>query len=131
MTFSLKATDKTPAVKFLTEEGLLTVKGISIPEDSRDFYRGLNLEVEDYLKSPQSETHIEFHLEYFNTSTTIMLRDLIKKFQEAHREGKSDIHMLWVYEEDDLDMEDAGAEFRNLFHDITFELQSVEEFDFR
>ncbi len=131
MSFQINATDKTPEIDFSTSSGVLKIKGISIPEDSKEFYRGLYLEVEDYLKSPRDVSRVEFHLEYFNTSTTLFLRDLMKKFREAHHQKVTNVQIVWVYEEDDLDMEDAGLEFKDLFDDIPFNVDSVKEFDFR
>lgn len=131
MSFQINATEKTPEIDFSTTSGVLKIKGISIPEDSKEFYRGLYLEVEEYLKSPQEMSRVEFHLEYFNTSTTLFLRDLMKKFREAHHAGISKVQIVWIYEEDDLDMEDAGLEFKDLFDDVPFEVKAVHEFDFR
>jgi len=70
-------------------------------------------------------------LEYFNTSTTLFLRDLMKKYRQANQSGNTKVQIKWIYEEDDLDMEDAGLEFKDLFGDLNFNVQAVEEFDFR
>ncbi|MFT7611627.1 MAG: hypothetical protein ACI9J3_000572 [Parvicellaceae bacterium] len=131
MSFQINATEKTPEIDFSTTDGVLRLKGISIPEDSKEFYRGLYLEVEDYLKSPKETSIVEFHLEYFNTSTTLFLRDLMKKYREAHHAETTIVQIIWIYEEDDLDMEDAGLEFKDLFDDVPFDVKSVHEFDFR
>lgn len=131
MSFQIHATEKTPEIDFSTTSGILKIKGISIPEDSKEFYRGLYLEVEDYLNSPKEVSRVEFHLEYFNTSTTLFLRDLMKKYREAYHKGVTKVEIVWIYEEDDLDMEDAGLEFKDLFDDVPFEVKAVQEFDFR
>ena len=70
-------------------------------------------------------------MEYFNTSTTLFLRDLMKKYRQANQSGNTKVQIKWIYEEDDLDMEDAGLEFKDLFDDLNFNVQAVEEFDFR
>ena len=70
-------------------------------------------------------------MEYFNTSTTLFLRDLMKKYRHANQLGNTRVQIKWIYEEDDLDMEDAGLEFKDLFDDLNFDVQAVEEFDFR
>ena len=131
MLFQINATEKTPEIDFSPLTGVLKIKGISIPEDSKEFYRGLYLEVEEYLSSPLEVSLVELHLEYFNTSTTLFLRDLMKKYRKANQSGNTRVQIKWIYEEDDLDMEDAGLEFKDLFDDLNFDVHAVEEFDFR
>ena len=131
MIFQIDATDKTPEIDFSPVTGVLKIKGISIPEDSKEFYRGLYMEIEEYLQDPLEWSVVELHLEYFNTSTTLFLRDLMKKYRQANQIGNTNVKIKWIFEEDDLDMEDAGLEFKDLFDDIPFELRAVEEFDFR
>ena len=131
MSFQIKETEKTPYIEFSSSQGVLKIKGISIPEDSRGFYTGLNLEIEEYLNSPNPETFIEFQLEYFNTSTTIILKEIMSKFNTLHATSKSTVKLVWVFEEDDLDMEDAGLEYKALFSNMPFDVKSVTEFDFR
>ena len=131
MIFQIDATDKTPEIDFSPVTGVLKIKGISIPEDSKEFYRGLYMEIEEYLQDTLEWSVVELHLEYFNTSTTLFLRDLMKKYRQANQIGNTNVKIKWIFEEDDLDMEDAGLEFKDLFDDIPFELQAVEEFDFR
>ena len=61
----------------------------------------------------------------------LFLRDLMKKYRKANQSGNTRVQIKWIYEEDDLDMEDAGLEFKDLFDDLNFDVQAVEEFDFR
>ena len=61
MLFQINATEKTPEIDFSPLTGVLKIKGISIPEDSKEFYRGLYLEVEEYLSSPLEVSLVELH----------------------------------------------------------------------
>ena len=98
MIFQIDATDKTPEIDFSPVTGVLKIKGISIPEDSKEFYRGLYMEIEEYLQDPLEWSVVELHLEYFNTSTTLFLRDLMKKYRQANQIGNTNVKIKWIFE---------------------------------
>ena len=127
MSLEIEATLKTPKVMVNFEEGKILLAGISIPEDPYAFYSPVNEEIEKYMKSPQAKTILEFKLEYFNTSSTLVIRNLIRDLSQNH--SKTELHVKWYYEEYDEDMKEAGDEFKLLFHSLNFELVEVLEFD--
>lgn len=127
MSLEIKATLKTPRVLVNFEEGIILLAGISIPEDPYAFYSPVNEEIEKYMKSPLPKTTLEFKLEYFNTSSTLVIRNLIRDLSQSG--SNTELHVKWYYEEYDEDMKEAGDEFRLLFHSIDFELVEVIEFD--
>ncbi|MFT5824113.1 MAG: hypothetical protein ACI8ZM_005379 [Crocinitomix sp.] len=127
MSLEIKATLKTPRVLVNFEEGTILLAGISIPEDPYAFYSPVNEEIDKYMESPQLKTTLEFKLEYFNTSSTLVIRNLIRDLSQSG--SKTELHVKWYYEEYDEDMKEAGDEFRLLFHGLNFELVEVLEFD--
>jgi response regulator RpfG family c-di-GMP phosphodiesterase len=126
MSIELKPTIKTPGISFKADEGKISIYGISIPEDPQEFFEPLNSELDDYVKNPAEETILEFKLEYFNTSTTLIIRNVIRKLRDIN--NKTKLKVNWYYEEDDEDMEEAGEEFKMLFDNIDFELIGVNHF---
>jgi len=126
MSLEIEATRKTPEVNINSDEGTILLAGISIPEDPYAFYAPVNEALEDYLKSPQEITKLEFRLEYFNTSSTLVIRNIIRSLAESTADTK--LQVIWVYEEYDEDMREAGEEFKLLFHKVAFELERVDEF---
>lgn len=102
-----ESTEKTPEVKFILEEGLMEIKGRSIPENSLKFYEELLDWVEHYSKIAQDVTNVNIQLEYFNTSSSKCLLDLFKKMENI----KKTININWYYEEDDEDMLEAGEDY--------------------
>ena len=98
------------------------MEGISIPENTVDFYRTLIYWVNEYAISPLSETTLILKLEYFNTSTSVVLLDLFKLLSKIKG---SKIH--WYYEIDDVEMEEVGRDYSDMI-DIPFKLISVDEF---
>lgn len=127
MSLEIKATLKTPQVSVNFDEGKILLAGISIPEDPYAFYSPVNEEIDRYLSDPLPNTTLEFKLEYFNTSSTLIIRNLIRKI--SSREDRTGLKVIWYYEEYDDDMKEAGDEFRLLFRDTDFELIEVKEFE--
>ena len=127
MSFEIKATLKTPKVSVNFEQGTILLAGISIPEDPYSFYSPVNEKINEYLETPCPTTILEFKLEYFNTSSTLVIRNLIRDLSQSEINTK--LEVKWYYEEYDEDMKEAGDEFRMLFNSLNFELIEVQEFE--
>ncbi len=117
-----ESTDKTPEIKFIHEEGLLEIKGRSIPENSLKFYEELLEWVENYAKNSKETTNVNIHLEYFNTSSSKCLLDLFKKMESIENQ----VNINWHYEEDDEDMLEAGEDYDAIIN-IPFKMIEVHE----
>lgn len=111
---TLDATDKTPAVRFIPDEGLLEISGCSIHENADRFYRPLLDRVELYAKEPARSTLVRLALTYFNSSSAKYVLDLLKLLDEAHASGVSKVALEWCYDEGDLDMLEAGQDYKGL-----------------
>jgi hypothetical protein len=123
MSVYIEASVKTPSILMDEKEGKIAIKGISIPEDPHEFYHPLIQAIEVYRTSPAEKTLLDLHLEYFNTSSTLIIRNLIKNLGELR--DKTDLVVNWFFESDDEDMKEAGEEFKMLFEDITFNVTAV------
>jgi len=126
MSLHIEATVKTPKVVVDSDHGRILLAGISIPEDPYEFYSPVELEIDDYLKKPQTSTSLDFQLEYFNTSSTLIIRNLIRKL--ANFSKATNLRINWYYEAYDEDMKEAGDEFKRLFSELEFTVVEVEEF---
>lgn len=118
----IEGTPKTPTVNFITNEGLLEIKGRSIPENSIEFYKPLIDWIESYAQGPKDNTNINIQLEYFNTSSSKCILDLFKKLEAIN----NNITINWYYEEDDEDMLEAGEDYEAIIN-IPFKMIEVEE----
>ena len=125
MSLTIEATVKTPKIEFNSSSGLISISGISIPEDPREFFTPLDEELKKYIAAPLQNTNLEFKLEYFNTSTTLIIRNLIRQLRDIS--DKTELNVKWFFENDDEDMEEAGDEFKVLFKDIEFNVIGVEQ----
>ena len=111
---------KTPSVS-LNINGVLEIKGKSIPENSLEFYKPLYDWLDNYLKSPASKTELIVRLEYFNTSSSKCLLDIFRRLETLNTSGKSVVKVIWFYDTDDEDMMEAGDDYKALVK-VPFEL---------
>ena len=111
---------KTPTVVF-DITGILEIKGKSIPENSLEFYRPVFEWLDIYSKSPAPKTELKISLEYFNTSSSKCLLDILRRLETINLSGKSAVKVLWFYDADDEDMMEAGEDYQALVK-VPFEL---------
>jgi hypothetical protein len=124
MSVNIEASVKTPAINMSEVDGNISIKGISIPEDPHEFYGPLINAISEYKTTPAERTALNLHLEYFNTSSTLIIRNLIKELHGIR--SKTDLVINWFFESDDEDMKEAGEEFALLFADVNFNVTPVD-----
>lgn len=110
----LPATDKTPAVIFDPGQGALSIVGCSIPENAERFFGPIQDMAERYAQQPAPRTTLRVELTYFNSSTSKYLLDLMKCLADLHASARSSVIVEWCYSKDDLDMKEAGEDYRSL-----------------
>jgi len=116
---------KTPAINFDAKSGVLLLKGRSIPENSIEFYKPLNDWLDLYGEKPLDETTIDMKLEYFNTSSSKCILDLLKRLEKINQAG-SKVSVNWYFESEDEDMEEAGEDYQAIIK-LPFKMIEVEE----
>ncbi len=112
---------KTPSIIFTSENGILEIKGKSIPENSLEFYKPVYEWLDNYAQSPATNTEFRVRLEYFNTSSSKCLLDIFRKLESIHTLGKSKVVVCWFYDADDEDMMEAGEDYQAIVK-VPFEL---------
>jgi hypothetical protein len=120
-----EGTPKTPSVRFDAKQGIVEIKGRSIPENSIEFYKPLVDWLEQYAGIPAPKTTVNIHLEYFNTSSSKCILDVFKKLEVIHK-AKNEVIVNWYYEEDDEDMLEAGEDYESIIR-IPFKMIEVED----
>jgi hypothetical protein len=118
---------KSPGIKFDTTAGIIELKGRSIPENSHLFYLPLLELVKKYASSPQKETLVNVHLEYFNTSSSKCILDIFKRLEKIHKAGESVISINWFYEKEDEDMLTAGKDYQSMITSVPFKMIEITE----
>ncbi len=118
--YIIDATNLTPSIGLKTNEGTIELKGKSIPENSLEFYQPVYDWLDAYVETPQEKTIVTVQLEYFNTSSSKCILDVLKRIDRLDEDGY-DVLIRWYYDEDDEDMMEAGEDYSDLL-DSPFEL---------
>jgi hypothetical protein len=115
---NLEGTADTPKIILDKGNQIFEISGRSLPEDSAEFYKPVLEWIANYAKQPNTSTDFVFKLEYFNTSSSKLILDVLSALEDI--EG---MKIEWCYMEDDEDMEEAGKEFSELV-EIPFEYRA-------
>ena len=121
----VEGTAKTPHIKFKADQGSLEISGRSIPENSIEFYQSLYSWIEEYAKQPKAATTVKIQLEYFNTSSSKCVLDVFRKLELLQKSGKSEVTVMWMYEEEDEDMMEAGDDYKAIVK-LQFQILKIE-----
>lgn len=110
----LKGTKQTPFVSFNASSGKLELSGRSIPENSFEFYNPLLEWLSEYKANALAESGFRIYLEYFNTSSSKYILELLKKLKEINEiDGKS-VNVEWCYDQDDEEMMETGEDYEEV-----------------
>jgi hypothetical protein len=124
-TLLIEGSAKTPTIKFDAEQGIIEIKGRSIPENSIEFYKPLIEALENYSSAVKPITTVNIQLEYFNTSSSKCILDVFKKLEGINKAGSA-VTIHWHYEEDDEDMLEAGEDYQAIIN-VPFKMVMVNE----
>ncbi|RMG82632.1 MAG: DUF1987 domain-containing protein [Bacteroidetes bacterium] len=124
----IKGDEKTPFFKF-DPNGTLEIYGRSWPEDVLEAYQPALDWYAEYKKNPAPTTKVIFKIEYFNTSSSKIIYDLLADLDEFKKQGYN-VEVEWYYEEDDPDMLDVGETYQDIFPDLGIKTIPVEEFEY-
>ena len=114
----LEGTEDTPKIILDKTNRIFEISGRSLPEDSAGFYKPVLDWINTYAKQPNPITEFAFKLEYFNTSSSKLILDVLSDLEDI-----KGTKIEWYYHEDDEDMEEAGKEFSELV-EIPFEYRT-------
>lgn len=106
----IDGTKVTPAVKFDAGAGALEIAGESYPENSIQFFQPVFHWLQSYLSGTDRPVVFNFRLEYFNTSSSKCILNILEILEDAFTDGKN-VELNWYYREDDEDMLESGQEF--------------------
>ena len=121
---NIAKTTKTPEINGDMESWQLSIKGVSLPQDAKDFYFPIRSWVLEFSNYENESLDITVDLDYFNTSTSIVLLDFFKQF--LHVSKKKSVGITWIYEEDDYEMEEVGKDYKGMIGDIiTLEMRPI------
>ena len=90
-------------------------EGCSIPENVKDFFKPILKWLNQYKDKSLDETIVEMDFDYFNTSTSMLILEVLYILDEIYDSGKS-IKVIWFYKKGDCEMKDAGEEYEDMLN---------------
>jgi hypothetical protein len=113
LSLTIAPTNVTPFVQLDARQGILEFKGRSSPSASLEFYYPIMSSIDRVFTSGQNTLTANFRFEYFNTSSSKCLFDILKRLVQFKNKGM-DITINWFYEEDDEDMRETGEDYEDV-----------------
>lgn len=120
--YFVEATKMTPQIELDSDKKVYSLTGNSRPENPMQFYKPMFDWLNSYFESATEKMNFEVKMDYFNTSTSKILLDLFELF-EKYAESK-DIHVIWYYQSDDEEMQEAGEELLDLV-ELSHEIKEI------
>lgn len=115
---TIEAGTNTPAIIMDPNHQLISIAGRSLPENAPAFFEKCFEWLAEYktIANTEQKTIIELKLEYFNTSSSKLIYELLKQLSSL-----KNVYIKWYFATDDEDMEETGLEFMELIN-APFEL---------
>lgn len=95
----IKATDVSPEVIFNPEENKYSIAGWSRPESPSKFYAPVLKWIDENGEKKLSGANIHFKIEYFNTPSARIIRDILDKLEALFKKGIN-VQVSWYYDDD-------------------------------
>lgn len=117
----IQSSKRTPYVKFDLDRGTLEIKGSILLVNPTKFFDQILDRIDEYLLQPQVHTQILLHIDYYNTYASKLILFVLKKLQKLAKQDLL-VSLIWLYEEEDDDMYEAGMYYKtNLKIDTTLQ----------
>ena len=111
----IKSTLKTPAILFNESEKRLIIEGRSILENPAKFYSPLITKLKHYHTHPIGKLEVDFKLEFFNTTSSIVILKVLKHLFLLQA-SNTEIIINWYYDEHDSDLLEVGRDYSELLN---------------
>ncbi len=119
--YYVDATKYSLKIDMNVKTGIIEMVGSSYPENVNGYFQPVITWLKQFITEINKEITLNFHLEYFNTSSSKCLLDIISILEDYHNNDNKVI-INWHYRESDEDMLEAGEEFNE---DIDIEMNFI------
>ena len=120
---NIEPTHISPKIRFIPELNDFSISGMSAPEDVRalyypviewiDKFNGELMRGENKIFNETNPLTLKIDLNYFNSASAKFLLDILLELKKIHESG-TPVVVEWYYEEDDIDMKEAGEDISEL-----------------
>lgn len=122
----IAATERSPAVDFDFDAGVLSIKGESYPEDASTVFGPIFAALERFLAEKDGgAVRFDFELIYFNSSSAKALMNMFQLLDKAAERGIA-IAVNWVFAPEDETMKEFGEDFSEDLEHVQFNLVATE-----
>jgi hypothetical protein len=105
----IKSTNVSPEVIFNPAEGKYVISGWSHPESPSKFYAPVLKWIDEYGEKHLNGATVSFNIEYFNTPSARVLREIFDRLENLYRKGIK-VSINWHYDD-----ESSKEEFQHEF----------------
>jgi len=119
----IEPTHISPTIRFIPELNDFSITGMSAPEDVRalyypviewiDKFNGELMRGDIKIFNETNPLTLKIDLNYFNSASAKFLLDILLELKKI-RESGTPVVVEWYYEEDDIDMKEAGEDISEL-----------------
>jgi len=119
----IEPTHISPTIRFIPELNDFSITGMSAPEDVRalyypviewiDKFNGELMRGDNKIFNETNPLTLKIDLNYFNSASAKFLLDILLELKKI-RESGTPVVVEWYYEEDDIDMKEAGEDISEL-----------------
>ena len=95
----IKATDVSPEVILNPGDKKFSISGWSRPESPSKFYTPVKNWIEENGEKYLNNATVEFKVDYFNTPSARVLRELMDMLENLHKKGIK-VNVNWYYEDE-------------------------------
>ena len=114
-------TTSTPYIMIDEEKSYMRLEGRSFHENVVEFFRDVNTWLDTYLEENFSTFTFDFELNYFNSSTSKLLHNMLTKM-DKHASGEKKVIVNWITTDDNDIIIECGEDFRDDFSNLNFNL---------
>jgi hypothetical protein len=112
-TINIPASNTEPCIQF--SDGVLTIRGRSIPSDSSNLYDPVIESFYQYTMQSLQQTEIHIELEYVNSTSNRSLLNLLIIAEHLYSDQKQ-VKISWYYHPGDEIMYEQGRIFQELIN---------------
>jgi len=115
-----------PTVEFNSETGICKISGESYLEDTGSFYAPLLEWIETYFKKIKSALVVIFDLEYYNTSSSKCIVDMLALLKK-YKDMGNNITVNWYYKSDSEDYEEEIEEVEDFMIETGIDINLIKK----
>jgi hypothetical protein len=114
-------TTSTPYILIDEEKNYMKFEGRSFHENVVEFYKDVNNWLDAYLETDFGCFTFDFEMNYFNSSTSKLLHNMLTKM-DKYASDKKKVIVNWITTEDNDIIIECGEDFQEDFNNLKFNM---------